>query len=286
MTHGSLKSSAVKAFGAAALLVIAPTTLFAQVASPDVESAEGELPPLPNGYVLGEGDAIRMGIPGRPEFQLETQIQPDGTIVLPLLGSTIRVAGMTPQDLQNETAARLVAGGFYTDPVVNVVVTGYVSSYVNVLGRVKNPGPVAITRNLRLSDIIARVGGIAADGSEEIQLTRANGGTLTYSLEQIATGKEEFDPFVQAGDKVYVARLDVAELPVFYIEGAVTNSNRYPLSAGLTVRQAIALAGGVTSLGSRKKVTVIKSDGTKIKKVDLEYRVEEGDTIEIGQRLF
>ncbi|MEL6830297.1 MAG: SLBB domain-containing protein [Pseudomonadota bacterium] len=263
-----------------------PTALFAQASIPDAQPTAGELPPLPNGYVLGEGDAIRLGIPGRPEFQLDTQIQPDGTIVLPLLGSTVRVAGMTPQELQNDVAARLVAGGFYTDPVVNVVVTGYVSSYVNVLGRVNNPGPVAITRNLRLSDIIARVGGIAADGSEEIQLTRLDGTTSAYSLQQIATGNEEFDPFVQAGDKVYVARLNVAELPVFYIEGAVNSSNRYPLSAGLTVRQAIALAGGVTSLGSRKKVTIIKSDGTKIKKVDLEYKVEEGDTIEVGQRLF
>lgn len=279
-------SKAISALIAASFLGAMPVGAFAQAITSDAQSAAGDLPPLPNGYVLGEGDAIRMGIPGRPEFQLETQIQPDGTIVLPLLGSAIRVAGMTPQELQKDTAARLIAAGFYTDPVVNVVVTGYVSSYVNVLGRVANPGSVAITRNLRLSDIIARVGGIAADGSEDIQLTRVDGTTANYSLEQIATGNEDFDPFVQPGDKIFVARLKAEELPSFFVDGAVNNVNRYPLSAGLTVRQAIALAGGVSSLGSRKKVTIIKKDGTKIKKAELDYKIEEGDTVEVGERFF
>ncbi|MBQ4834133.1 polysaccharide export protein [Pseudoalteromonas sp. MMG010] len=83
---------------------------------------------------------------------------------------------------------------------------------------------------------------------------------------------------------VYV---QVIEYRPFYIHGEVKKPGAYPYQIGMTVNQAVALAGGLTERASESKIYLFKerakSEGLLVK---LSSVVGAGDTIRINQRLF
>ena len=278
-------ASIFRAFASCALLLTAVGAATSPLAAQDQPApATSGAVPLPDGYLLGEGDAIQVSIPGRTDFNTQVQIQPDGTVQLPYVRS-IRAAGLSPQGLQDAIAAKLMAGGYFTNPIVNVVVTGYSSSYVTVLGQVNQPGLLPINRNFRLSEIIARAGGIGPNGSETVSLTRQNGEQLSFTVEQMATGGAAMDPYVEPGDKIYVARVEEGERPVFYIYGQVNAPGSYPVVEGMSLRMALARGGGLTSLGSEKKVDVYRN-GVELDHTKLDDVIQAGDVVKVGERFF
>ena len=255
-------------------------------AAMEVESTEGEEPamPLSAGYILGPGDVIEVSVVGQQEYRARVQIQVDGSVQLPFIRS-VQAAEQTTAQLQNEIARRLREGGYYTDPAVSVIVAGYASRYVVVLGEVGTPGLLPIDRNYRLSEVIARVGGITAGGSETVTLTRSSGEQVNVTLQQMATGAEGADPYVQAGDKIFVDRVSEGERPTFCIYGEVNSAGCYPLGDEMSLRMALARAGGLTKLGSERKVKVFR-EGEEIGKQDLSATVRAGDVIKVGERFF
>ena len=272
---------------AAMLALAAAPALSAQVAAADAPAQlteTPERPPLAEGYILGAGDIIEVAVVGREEYKARVQVQVDGTVQLPFIRDVV-AADRTIAQLQNDVAARLKAGGYYTDPVVIVMVAGYASRYVVVLGQVGTPGLLPIDRNYRLSEVIARVGGIGPNGSESVTLTRVNGEQLNVTLEQMATGGDAADPYVAAGDKIFVDRVEEGERPTFCIYGEVNGAGCYPVGENMSLRMAIARAGGLTKLGSEKKVKVFR-EGEDIGKLDLSQTVRTGDVIKVGQRFF
>lgn len=275
-------------FCAAALLAL-PLTATAQQrppapASPAATPAEtgaaaAEKPvSLADGYVLGVGDTLEVSVLGRSEFNARVQVQADGTIQLPYLKS-VPAQNMTVLQLRDDIRKRLQSGGFYTDPVVNVVVASYTSRYVTVLGAVGQPGLVPVDRAYRVSEILARVGGPQPTGDDNLLLRRADGSEMTLPVAQLATGGPDQDPLVSPGDKLYIA-----QAPVFYITGAVNGSGSYKVDKGMTVRKALARAGGLTDRGSDKKVKVFRN-GEEIK-AKLEDPIRDGDSITVGERFF
>ncbi len=79
----------------------------------------------------------------------------------------------------------------------------------------------------------------------------------------------------------------VVEYRPFYIHGEVKKPGGYAYQPGLTVSQAIALAGGLTERASKEKIYLFKekNKNTKIN-ASLTYKVNAGDTILIKQRFF
>lgn len=74
--------------------------------------------------------------------------------------------------------------------------------------------------------------------------------------------------------------------PIFVI-GQVNAPGSYPYTAGMTVRQAVALAGGYTRRASTSSMTVIRQDpsgGTVTVEVYEDTQILPGDTIEIDRR--
>lgn len=73
----------------------------------------------------------------------------------------------------------------------------------------------------------------------------------------------------------------------FYIHGEVKKPGAYPYQPGMTVNQAIAVAGGLTERASEEKITLFK-EGNKSKELiaTLNSKVAPGDTIKIKQRFF
>jgi polysaccharide biosynthesis/export protein len=230
------------------------------------------------GYVLGPDDVVEVSVLGQPEFTTRSRIRADGTIVLPYVGSTA-VAGDTPVSLAKRIAGVLKAGGYYSNPIVSIEIAGFASRYVIVLGAVAQPGLQPVDRPYRVSEIVARAGGIRGDGADFVVVRREKGGELKLPFEKLATGDATDDPFVLPGDKVYVPPAET-----YYIYGQINSPGVYPLRDKLTLRKAIARSGGLGAAGSEKKISVYR-DGKKTT-LALDELILPDDVVVIGQRSF
>jgi polysaccharide biosynthesis/export protein VpsN len=72
----------------------------------------------------------------------------------------------------------------------------------------------------------------------------------------------------------------------FYIGGEVKKSGAYPYQPGLTVKQAITLAGGVTEWASSSKYEILREGGSVPDSASNNTYVRPGDTVTILEGLF
>jgi polysaccharide export outer membrane protein len=229
-------------------------------------------------YVLGRDDVIEVGLIGGGYPGGRVRVQADGTVQLPFIGK-LQVADHTTAEVSDMVRKALQQGQFFADPIVQVEVVGYASRYVVVLGAVGNPGLIPINRPYRLSEILARVGGVRDGSADYLNIRSADGKERHVLIKDLATGDATQDPYVQAGDKIYSPMAEV-----FYISGKVTSPGAFAVTNGLTVAMAIAKAGGLAENGSDKKVDITR--GGKKVKLALSDKIEPGDVIVVGEKMF
>lgn len=231
------------------------------------------------GYVLGPNDSLTVIVYGQNEFNVQTRVKPDGSIVMPLIGR-VEAQGKTVITLADEITRRLVAGNFLKDPIVNVEINEYNSRYVRVAGKVGSPGLVPLDRSNRLLDILLRSGWVRPEGSQFITIRRAaDGSELKINSQELARG-DAADVSLGAGDTLFIADAELV-----YLTGAVARPGAYPLKPGMTIADAIAQAGGVGPTGSGGKVGLKRGD-EKEASVDPVVKLEAGDIVNIRERLF
>jgi polysaccharide biosynthesis/export protein len=234
--------------------------------------------PPEQGYILGLEDVLQVDILGRSDFSTKAIIGTDGKIQLPLLGPT-PAADRTVLQLRGEIARALQLGGFFTKPIVEVQVVSYASRYVTVLGAVGTPGLIPVDRPYRLSEILARVGGVKEIGADYAVL-RTKEGEKNYSVKELATGDSNSDPYVQPGDKIFVPNADM-----FYIKGQVKDPGGYPLPPHMTLVMALARGGGLTDLGSDRHITITRKNA-EIDPKNLNVEILPDDVIDVGEGWF
>ncbi|PZQ58322.1 MAG: polysaccharide transporter, partial [Phenylobacterium zucineum] len=234
--------------------------------------------PASSAYVLGRDDVIEVGLLGRNDFGGRTRVQADGTIQLPFIGK-IPAVDRTTSEVSEAIRKALQTGGYFADPVVTIEVVGYASRYITVLGAFGSPGLVPINRPYRLSEILARVGGVREGGADHIIVRSLDGGEKKIFIRDLATGDLTQDPYVQAGDKLYAPAVET-----YYIYGQINGPGNFPIVPGMTVRMAVAKGGGLTESGSEKKITANRA-GKKVK-LGLDDKIEPGDVLVVGERLF
>ena len=264
---------------ALSILVLDSAAAVAQTSARPAAAQPAVPDPAAQTYILGPSDVVEVSVLGHPDFTTKERIDEDGTIRLPYLGST-PAADKTSLELVDEVARALEKGGYFTKPIVKIDVVSYASRYVTVLGNVGSPGLIPTDRAYRLSEIIARVGGVKDTGADYVVFRPRSGAERRISISSLATGDAKDDPVVSAGDKIYSPP---AEL--FYVSGETKAPGVFPMTKGLTIRMAIARGGGLTDAGSEKSVTLTRG-GKKMKHVDLDSPVRGGDVIVVGERLF
>lgn len=80
----------------------------------------------------------------------------------------------------------------------------------------------------------------------------------------------------------------IDEYRPFFINGQVTNNGSFPFQPGLTVRKAVAVAGGFKERASQSKITIVRDgdpSNTPVK-ADLNTPIHPGDTITVGESFF
>jgi len=251
-------------------------TLLAAVAPAGPAAAQQ---PAYAGYVLGPDDSVQVIVYGQTEFNVTTRVKADGSIVMPLIG-TIKAQGETNITLARLIADRLVAGGFLKQPLVNVEIGTYVSRAVNVAGNVASPGIVALDRPYHVLEVLLKAGWVRTDGANHVYLRRPGQPEQRLEIEQLVRGTPGSDPALMPGDTLFVPPAET-----FFIYGQINAPGMKPILPGMTIRQAIGLAGGVTASGNGNKVGLVRGSGKEVD-ADPSQKVQNGDVIVIKERLF
>jgi polysaccharide export outer membrane protein len=245
-----------------------------QPAAPTTQTSRSD-----EGYVLGPDDVVEVEVLGPAGFKQRSKIGVDGNITLPFVGA-VPAAKRTSLQLGEDVKAVLEKGGFFINPIMRVEIVGYASRYVTVLGQVGSPGLVPVDRPYRLSELLARVGGVRPDAADYAEITPEKGETQKYSIKAAATGDPSQDPVVPPG-----ARLFVRQAELVYVSGQVRAPGAFPIASEMTVRMLIAKAGGLTDIGSERSIKVTHKDG-KVDKPGMSGKVQPGDVVVVGERLF
>lgn len=231
------------------------------------------------GYVLGPDDTVQVLVYGQAEFNVTTRVKADGTIVMPLIG-IIKAQGETNITLARQITTKLVDGGFLKSPLVNIEVGAYVSRSVNVAGNVTQSGIFPLDRPYHALEILLKAGWVRTDAASFVYLRRQGQPVRTLDVQSLVRGDRDSDPLLQPGDTLFVPPAET-----FFIYGAINGPGMRGILPDMTIRQAIALSGGVTASGSLNKVGLIRGNGKEID-ADPSQKVQNGDVIVIKERLF
>jgi polysaccharide export outer membrane protein len=203
--------------------------------------------------VIGPGDTVRITAYRYPDLTTEARLSEQGSLNVPLVGD-MSLKGLTPGQAADRIADRLKRGNYINDPQITVTIVQARSRVVSVLGFVRNPGRYVLDGSTaRVSDVIAMAGGLEANGSQKVIIQppqgEGKGKPVTVDLSSIIEGDMSKNVDVHGGDSVFVPRA-----PVVYVYGEVMKGGAYRLEPGMTVMQAISLAGGITPRGSQNRV--------------------------------
>ena len=136
------------------------------------------------------GKAIQITISNVPPDDKSTvngtyPVSDSGMINMPMIGQ-VRAAGMSNSALQSSLESMYKSRGIYTNPTIQVLVTGQNSTVVQetvVLGgQVRNPGPVPFTKELTLWQAIQAAGGPTEFGSMRRVKVFRDGNQKTYDV--------------------------------------------------------------------------------------------------------
>lgn len=251
----------------------------------------------PRLYIVGANDVLAVTVYNQPQLSGKFAVEADGTLAFPLLGRVV-AGGLSVRAVEDKMRQGLAAG-FLADPQVSVTVDQYRSQQIFVMGEVRQPGSLQFTGSMTLIEALARAGSTTERAGMEAVIVRSpgsagaagpsqnpnapSGDTIRVNLQSLQNGVLSQNVALRAGDTISVPRAETV-----FVSGQVKTPGEYVIRRLTTVRQALALAGGVTDRGSTRRVKIIRMvDGKETEiAVDLQTPVQPGDTIVVHERFF
>lgn len=128
-------------------------------------------------YVIGAGDSVNIVVWRNPELSTTVPVRPDGKIAAPLVDE-LPAQGKTPTQLARDIEQ--VLGKYVRDPVVTVLVSGFVGPYseqIRVVGEAARPQFLPYKAEMTVLDVMIAVGGLTdfAAGNRATILRTAEG---------------------------------------------------------------------------------------------------------------
>lgn len=232
------------------------SSAWAQDPLPPADPAKAPPPAAAGGYGVGIRDTLAIEVFQEESLSGEFVVAQDGSIDFPLLGKVV-VDGLSPEEVDALLTQQLAAE-FLVDPQVQVKVAAFASKPVRVLGAVKKPGIYPLSGPTSVLEIVAMAGGMATNGVSEIRITR-QGEPAPIVLRLDGPEASDGNWMLQEGDTVMIPPPKVV-----YVAGEVDKPGAVPFSDGMTVSQAVILAGGSNSAANLRKV-FIKRDDSQIR---------------------
>lgn len=213
-------------FGAlgGALLIVGMAPVWAQNISP--ASQTPAIPPAPTSaftspinagvqavgpnFKLQPGDVLSVQVANHPDMSAQAvAVAANGKLNLPVVG-TLTAEGKTLGEVSSQ-----ITRAYATQlkrPQVSVTLVSSVARQLIVRGAVSRPGPIDVRNDLRLSEVIANVGGLSSDGAaltgDEVTATLVRPGGVTKTLDLDAAFSEPqsaANMVLRAGDIVNIS---------------------------------------------------------------------------------
>jgi polysaccharide export outer membrane protein len=176
------------------------------ISSMDVVASAATAPEL----CLGPNDVVLVLIPGQPELINERgyRVSAKGAIVLPLCGP-VQVAGLGLE--QAEERIHEALGEFLREPAVGVTLLERGAQQVHLLGQVRKPGVLVLSRPTTALEALAHAGGFDYGARRDrvaIIRRHPDGGSDVYFFDGETPGADSMR-WVLNGDVVFVPRSGV-----------------------------------------------------------------------------
>jgi len=249
-----------------------PAFVFAQDNSADSQKSATQSTPSGD-YQIGPGDVLAITVSDAPEYSGKYRVNHSGFLEMTAFPSPVQAQGKTPAQLSVDLAKALEDAKLYINPTVNIFVEEYHSRTVTVVGAVAKPSIYPLQKRTTVLEIISQAGGLLPTAGNRLTIVSPVTGhddsaspattTRAFDLGKLERGAEPGSNVeVHDGDVVSVSLAEVV-----YVVGAVTKPAGFALpdqSSGMTALQAIAMAGGMTSVAGSHNGLIIRrsADGT------------------------
>lgn len=264
-----------------------------------------------NGYTIGVRDVLEIQLFNQPDLSGEYTVETDGAFSFPLIGR-VEAAGLTVEQLEATLRERLL-DGYFRNPRITVAVAEYRSQQVFVMGEVNSPGAYPLAAETSLIEVLALAGSVTSQSSGVVVIVRRGRGTsrdvaarngagdgegnpgagdppslegpatIRVNLGDLESGDLSRNVMLRDGDTVFVPRAAVV-----YVLGEVREPGSFPIQEGLTVLQALSLAGGATEFAALNRIKIVRFvDGERLEvAAKLDDLVQPDDTIRVPVKFF
>jgi protein involved in polysaccharide export with SLBB domain len=241
--------------------------------------------PVPANYVVGPGDELLIRVWGKIDLDGHVTVDRNGQISLPRVG-TLTVAGLRYEQL--DSFLRNAVGNLYKDFQLNVTMGRLRSIQVFVLGSARQPGAYTVSSLSTLVNALFASGGPSGTGTmRRIQLRRSDQVLTEFDVyDLLRRGDKSHDVQLLPGDVIYIPPIG----PQVAIVDNVNDPGVYELKGDTTIAEALANAGGLTSLARVDRVVLERIDNHTRRRVDefpldgsgLQRMLMDGDLLRIG----
>jgi len=226
------------------------------------------------------GDVIEVQVEDAPALSKTYGVNASGTFLMHFLG-TITAQHRTEKELAGVIADGL-KGRYLKGPKVSVRIIrpsravknllGAIDHHYFIQGAVRNPGAYQIEGEASLLRLIALAGGLTQTHGPiaYILRDRSNKGTGRDRSDnhnpEYETTTVDIDPLLKRAIKdAPLQRGDIVNIPVgdiFSVTGAVAAPGSFPFKQGITLREAIVLARGLTAKANTTRAVIFRENPT------------------------
>ncbi|MGK7877660.1 MAG: polysaccharide biosynthesis/export family protein [Xenococcaceae cyanobacterium] len=169
-----------------------------------------------NLYRLDFGDGIGITVQRFPEFNFSGVIDPEGNVVMPILGR-ISLVGLSLDEVEAKIRYELSRRYLQNEPEVIAVLVGPRPVQITVLGEVVRPGFYTLAPGSELTAVLSSAGGSTTTADLRSIIVRrslVDGTVIEETVDlytPLITGRIPPRLRLQGGDTVIVSKLDVGE---------------------------------------------------------------------------
>lgn len=211
--------------------------------------------PVTPDYVIGPGDELLIRMWGQVTLDSRFTIDRSGNIYIPQVGA-VSVAGLPFAQVQEYLRSRVARNFRNFD--INVNIGQLRSIQLFVVGEARRPGSYTVSSLSTLVNALFASGGPAPIGSmRRIQVKRGGATISEFDLyDLLLKGDKTKDVALISGDVIFIPPIG----PVVAVAGGVDVPAVYELKGESTVKEAVALAGGLTPLAEKKRIRIDRID--------------------------
>ncbi len=240
--------------------------------------------PVTADYVIGPGDELLIRAWGQIDLDAKVIVDRKGEVYLPKVG-ILSLAGLKYQQLRDY--CKVAVGRVFRNFDLNVSLGQLRSIQVFVVGQAKRPGSYTVGSLSTLVNTLFASGGPAGSGSmRHIQLRPHDAVISEFDFyDLLLKGDKSKDAQLLPGDVIYIPPVG----PLIAVAGSVNVPAIYELQDRASLKQAIDMAGGLTTTADGQKAVVERIENRSTRKVEefpldengLQRPLSDGDVVRI-----